>query len=142
MAAWCAASAWSASRAAGSGNEFGFGIFMQTAANVIVNGADADCWGDGCLVYDGSEIDATRQPSLNITFMTIHCDNNRRQGISISNAKGVTISGGLIENTNGTQPEHAIDVEPDTSLDFIEGVYISGAIHAGRTAGAASSSRR
>ncbi len=113
----------------GSGNEFGFGIFMQTAANVIVNGTRMqDCWGDGCLVYGGSEIDATRQPSLNITFAAIHCDNNRRQGISISNAKGVTISGGLIENTNGTQPEHAIDVEPDTSLDFIEGVYISGLV--------------
>jgi hypothetical protein len=111
----------------GVGNEFGFGIFMQTAKNVAVyDTVIKNCWGDGSLVYGGAATDSTRQPSENIIFHNIHCDNNRRQGISIVSVKGCSIIGGLIENTNGTGPEFGIDVEPDTGADFIEGVYIAG----------------
>ena len=92
----------------GTTGEWGMGISVSGGAeNVTVsNMTISGCWGDGVYLGDGASI------VRNITLNGVTCDNNRRQGLSITGAANVTISGCTFKNTNGTAPQAGIDLEP------------------------------
>ena len=73
-----------------------------------------DAWGDGIYINNGT----------NITTQNILCDNNRRQGVSIIKVDGYHSLNDKIINTNGTSPEYAIDIEPNSNTDYIKNVVI------------------
>ena len=100
----------------GSEGEWGIGIRLNGSNNVTVSGLTiADCWGD--CIYIGGD-------SKNIEISNCVLRGSRRQGISITKADGVTISNCRIANISGTNPQYAIDIEPNKRCT-VDNVLIS-----------------
>lgn len=103
----------------GSEGEWGMGLEFRSAVNASVKGLTIkDCWGD-CIYVGGN--------SRNILIEDCKLDNGRRQGISVTKASGVTIRNCIITNVSGTNPQYAIDIEPN-SKDSIDDVLIEGVV--------------
>jgi parallel beta-helix repeat protein len=94
----------------GTSGEWGMGIHVIQGSNniKISNIAISDCWGDGIFLGDSPYVS-------DINIDNVVSDNNRRQGLSITDAKRVTVSNSIFKNTNGTLPEAGIDIEPDAN---------------------------
>ena len=91
----------------GTAGEWGMGVEFSKAKNAYVSEVTIkDCWGD--CIYVGDE-------SKNIIIRNCYLDNGRRQGISITSADSVWVSDCIITNVSGTNPQFAIDVEPNTN---------------------------
>lgn len=89
----------------GNEGEWGMGIRLKGSSDVKISGLTiADCWGD-CIYIGGN--------SKNILISNCLLRGSRRQGISITKADGVTISKCRIANIGGTNPQYAIDIEPN-----------------------------
>lgn len=102
--------------------EWGMGIHLDGASHVTVSGLTiADCWGD--CIYIGGD-------SKNIEISDCHLRGSRRQGVSIVKADSVTISNCRIADISGTNPQYAIDIEPNKKcvVDnvLIENVTVTG----------------
>lgn len=99
----------------GTTGEWGMGLEFRGAVNSSVKGLTIkDCWGD-CIYVGGN--------SRNVSIENCTLDNGRRQGISITKANGVTIRKCTITNVSGTNPQFAIDVEPNRT-DSVDNVLI------------------
>ncbi|UOO37034.1 right-handed parallel beta-helix repeat-containing protein [Oscillospiraceae bacterium CM] len=92
----------------GTGGEWGMGILIENGANnvAVTNITITNCWGDGLYLGGGTAV-------TNIRLEGVTADNNRRQGLSITNATGVTVTNSTFKNTQGTAPEAGIDLEPN-----------------------------
>ena len=89
----------------GNEGQWGMGIKLHGGRNVTVSGLIiADCWGD-CIYISGD--------SKNIKISDCLLRGSRRQGISIIKADGVSGSNCKIANISGTNPQYAIDIEPN-----------------------------
>lgn len=103
----------------GTEGEWGMGVRFHGARNSSVNGLKIkDCWGD-CIYVGGN--------SKNILIENCQLDHGRRQGVSITNADGVTIRNCRISNVGGKNPEYAIDVEPNKE-DTVDNVMIENVV--------------
>lgn len=103
----------------GSAGEYGMGISITNASNVIVTGVKSNnCWGDG--IYIGGESSVP----TNITIQNCRMNGNRRQGISVCNGENVYLKDLFITNTGGTAPGYAIDVEPYLTTQIVKNVFI------------------
>ena len=99
----------------GNEGEWGMGINLKGAINTTISGLTIkDCWGD-CIYVGGN--------SKNVLIECCKLDHGRRQGISITKANGVTIRNCVITNVSGTNPQYAIDVEPNRR-DSIDNILI------------------
>ena len=99
----------------GSTGEWGMGIRFHGAVNASVSGLTIkDCWGD-CIYVGGN--------SKNVLIEKCILDHGRRQGISVTKADSVTIKDCKISNVGGTNPQYAIDVEPNSN-DMVDHVLI------------------
>lgn len=93
------------SKHTGHEGEWGMGIRLQGSRNVTINGLTiADCWGD--CIYIGSNSNKTQISNCMLR-------GSRRQGISITKADGVIVSNCKIANISGTNPQYAINIEPN-----------------------------
>lgn len=106
----------------GREGEWGMGIRLHGSRNVTISELTiADCWGD--CIYIGGD-------SKKIQISNCLLRGSRRQGISITKADGVTISNCKIANISGTNPQYAIDIEPNKRcvVDnvLIENVTVTG----------------
>lgn len=91
----------------GKSGEWGMGINVHNSSNVNITDIEiVDCWGDG--IYLGG-----KSPAVNVNINGVISDNNRRQGLSITNAKNINISNSEFKNTNGTLPQAGVDIEPN-----------------------------
>ncbi len=102
--------------------EWGMGIHLDGASHVTVSELTiTDCWGD--CIYIGGD-------SKNIQISNCQLRGSRRQGISIVKADSVTISNCRIADISGTNPQYAIDIEPNKKcvVDnvLIENVTVTG----------------
>lgn len=105
----------------GTTGEWGHGISIRGSSNIyIIHFHISDFWGDG--IYIGRMGDT---PSTNINIKNGICDNNRRNGISLTSGKGIAILNTTVSNSNGTLPMYGVDIEPNTNIDYIENVKIS-----------------
>jgi parallel beta-helix repeat protein len=103
----------------GTKGEWGMGIYISGATNInIINPVISDCWGDG--IYLGR----TPNTSKDVQIYYPVLNNNRRNGISIISADGLTITRPLICNTNGTSPEAGIDFEPNGNADQLNNIIV------------------
>lgn len=101
----------------GTTGEWGMGMLLRGAANVVVEGVTAkNGWGDGFYVAGSSK---------NIVFCSVVADNNRRQGMSIVSANGIVIKNSTFKNTAGVVPQAGIDFEPNEN-DIISNVRVTG----------------
>lgn len=102
----------------GNKGEWGMGIGIYDGKNIVIeNVLIRDCWGDG--IYIGKN----RRKSENITLDKVKCINNRRQGVSITGARDVTINHCTFSQTNGIPPQTGIDIEPNAG-DTVSNVVI------------------
>ena len=89
----------------GEEGEWGMGIALRGVENTTVVDLNIkDCWGD-CIYVGGK--------SKNVLIENCIIDHGRRQGISVTNADSVFIKNCIITNVGGTNPEYAIDLEPN-----------------------------
>ncbi len=102
----------------GTSGEWGHGVQVKYgASNVSISDINvSDCWGDG--VYLGGEPMVT-----NVTVDNVVSDNNRRQGLSITNAKTVVVTNCVFRSTNGANPQAGIDLEPNSGT-LVEDILI------------------
>ena len=89
----------------GKDGEWGMGIRLHGAKDVTLKGLTiSDCWGD-CIYISGG--------SKGVKIDSCVLCGSRRQGISITKADNVTISNCHIADISGTNPQYAIDIEPN-----------------------------
>lgn len=99
----------------GSDGEWGMGINLKRAVNTTVSSLTIkDCWGD-CIYVGGR--------SKNVLIENCRLVHGRRQGISVTKAAGVTIRNCIITNVSGTNPQYAIDIEPNRK-DSVDDIWI------------------
>lgn len=109
----------------GSTGEWGYGISISTSKNVLIQNAKIeDFWGDGIAIGDG-RIDVNKNFVNTIVLKNIVLDNNRRNGLSILNVKGLEVYNLLVSNTNGTDPMFGIDIEPNNANANLEDIHFS-----------------
>ena len=99
----------------GTTGEWGMGVDFRGAVNASVKDLTIkDCWGD-CIYVGGR--------SRNVLIENCKLDNGRRQGVSVTKADGVTIRNCMITNVSGTNPQYAIDIEPNRP-DSVDNILI------------------
>ncbi|MEQ7802652.1 right-handed parallel beta-helix repeat-containing protein [Pedobacter sp. ASV1-7] len=99
----------------GTFGEWGMGIEIRNSTWINLNNLTVkECWGDGIYIAGGA---------THVTLDSIFADNNRRQGMSVINAKELLVTNSEFNNTNGVAPESGIDLEPNAG-DSISGVRI------------------
>lgn len=124
------------------GGEWGYGIAISGCNNIhIENMTIEKCWGDGLnLQYLFNEASLTQQQKTctNIFIKDVISNNNRRQGLSIESAENLLIENCQFINTNGTNPQFGIDIEPANENSTVNNVSINNCIfngNAGRNLG-------
>lgn len=89
----------------GKEGEWGHGICILGSENITIQDINVrDCWGD--CIYVGNS-------SKNVIIKNSKLDHGRRQGISVTSADRVIIEDCVISNVSGTEPQAAIDIEPN-----------------------------
>lgn len=90
--------------------EFGMGIGIFDCSNILIKDITiTNCWGDG--IYIGGVSTASKK----ITIDNVICDNNRRQGLTITYTDGILVKNSEFKNSNGVLPQYGIDIEPNAS---------------------------
>lgn len=102
----------------GTTGEWGMGIWFKRCKIVTVTGTTVkNCWGDG--FYMGGKAG----PS-NVIMNQCMSIGNRRQGLSIVEARDIIVNECLFADTRGTAPQAGIDIEPDKDSAGVHGVDI------------------
>jgi hypothetical protein len=106
--------------------EHGFGAAILGSSNVTVTGtASNNMWGDGFYVGNGPTFGSSlKTRSTNVKLIDVTADNNRRQGISVTSGKDISIVRAKLTNTNGAAPSAGIDVEPNGKTDILQNISI------------------
>lgn len=103
----------------GTDGQWGMGIRFHDAHQSIVKDLNiSNCWGD-CIYVGGNSTD--------IVIQNCKLDNSRRQGISVTKADDVTIKDCVITNVGGSNPQYAIDIEPNAG-DTVDHIKIENVI--------------
>jgi parallel beta-helix repeat protein len=117
----------------GSDGEWGHGVNVRASDHVVIDSVHAtQMWGDG--FYIGRNL---TEPPASSEIMITSCtgDDNRRQGLSITDAHDVAVWNSTFENTHGTAPEAGIDLEPSADDRVVQHVALRGNRFAGNTYG-------
>lgn len=94
--------------------EQGHGISILGSNNVHILGfLIENCWGDGIYVGMNNNIG-----SKNIVIKNGVVNNNRRNGISITNVSGLNLLNTISSNANGKDPMFGLDIEPNWSKNY------------------------
>jgi hypothetical protein len=103
----------------GTKGEWGMGLYISGATNIdIINPVISECWGDG--IYLGR----AKETSKDVRIFCPVLNDNRRNGISVVSADGLTIRKALVCNTHGTDPQAGIDFEPNGNADVLSNILI------------------
>ncbi|WP_423149743.1 hypothetical protein, partial [Rubrolithibacter danxiaensis] len=106
----------------GTTGEYGIGIGIYSSSNItLTNPKVTDCWGDG--IYIG-RYGSSSTTNTNIKITTAYLKNNRRDGISIISADGLTLDRPYAGYTNGTKPQSGINIEPNSSSCQLKNINI------------------
>lgn len=98
-------------------------IYIDGSSNVAILGLTIrDSGGDG--IYIGAAVNSPAYCE-NITIKDCICDNNYRQGISITSAENVLIDNCIFRNTSGTLPSAGIDLEPSNESHRLVNIVIN-----------------
>ncbi len=103
----------------GTEGEWGHGIAIYNSNNVTIRDIKIEkCFGDCIYIGIGNK-------NINVERCTLN--EGRRQGISVISGEMIVIDGCRISNVYGTEPEAAIDIEPNEN-DVIDNVIIRNCI--------------
>ncbi|GAA4086969.1 hypothetical protein [Mucilaginibacter panaciglaebae] len=103
--------------------QWGQGITISGSKNIILNAPNiTNCWGDGIYL---SSIDTLN--NHNITINNAYCRSNRRNGISVTSAVGLTLESPYAGYSDGSPPSAGIDFEAESSADQLQKIVINNA---------------
>jgi hypothetical protein len=104
------------------GGEYGMCVKITDSTNVTIRNLIATKgYGDG--FYVGTNNSGFCE---NVNLINCTADSNRRNGLSIISAKNMLVKGGEYKNTNGTNPQYGIDIEPNNGNNTIQNVNLEG----------------
>lgn len=110
----------------GTEGEWGHGIAVSGARFVTISDVEVSaCWGDGICIGTIFVRGRLRRVASDISIERVVCRGNRRQGLSITSSRRVTVRDSQFVDTGGTLPGCGIDVEPGTPKMGAEDVLIS-----------------
>ncbi len=97
--------------------QWGMGLSISASSHIYVDGVSfTACWGDGIYIGGGAA-------STDVTILGVVCDDNRRQGMSLTWADGVLVKNSHFNNTGGHAPQYGIDIEPNEG-NYVKNVQI------------------
>lgn len=115
----------------GTTGEWGTGIYPQGVKNLVIKDIEiVEFWGDGIdiqALYSDYENSTTTGHCENILIDNVRCLNNRRQGLSIEGAIGVTVRDSEFSGTGSikfTAPGAGIDIEPWFDTEIVADITI------------------
>lgn len=95
-------------------------LTIEGGNNILVEGGSYNAsGGDGIYVgarfvfAEGYPQQRKRIPCKDIVIRGVTCDNNLRQGISVTGVDGLLIEGSMLSNTKGASPQAGLDIEPE-----------------------------
>lgn len=95
---------------------------LKSCKNIAFDDVELyDSGGDGISI---GSYDSSRIPCENVRFKNILVDNCKRNGVSFMNCKNIWIKDMLIKNINGTNPQAAIDFEPNINTEMLYNIFI------------------
>jgi len=98
-------------------------LSIRSCTGITVSGLTLrNSGGDG--IYVGVNW-GSNQPCENVQIEDCLCDQNYRQGISLTSGENVRIKNCLLKNTSGHAPGAGIDLEPNSARDRLVNVVIS-----------------
>lgn len=104
--------------------EWRHGVFIRESSNIAIIKLKAkDTGGDG--FYVGAGMDPAAGPSHNISLLDCESDNNRRQGLSITNCDGFMATRCEFNNSNGTLPSAGVDIETNNPTDVLKRIVFN-----------------
>lgn len=109
--------------------ELGHGIEFKNAVDCSVYYAYiTDMWGDGMAVDDWTLDWVNFTNTKNLKIISPYIDNVRRNGISVLAVDGLYIKNLYVSNCNGTNPQSAIDIEPNGNYNTLRNIRIDNII--------------
>lgn len=109
-------------------HEFGYGIELRGAKNIkLSNLMIKNLTGDGILISEMEKaFSKINEDNISQKIHIYNCDisENRRQGISIIDAKDVYVYNNEIHDIKGTNPQCGIDLEPNLKTEEVDNIYI------------------
>lgn len=100
----------------GVSGEWGHCIRVDGSSNIeLSNIKISKGWGDGLYVLNSS----------NVKTYGLYINNTRRNGISVISADGFISTNDYVENIEGTAPQSAIDIEPNTTTDYLKNIILN-----------------
>ena len=115
-----------------NGGEWGHGISLLGVTGAFIHDMTIkDFWGDGVNTNLADENVAN--PCRRIRVARILCDNNRRQGMSITSVVDMTVEDSEFSRTVGTAPEAGIDIESNAANSPTTDITIRGCRFDGNT---------
>ncbi|WP_336830638.1 hypothetical protein [Sphingobacterium multivorum] len=111
----------------GRTGEWGHGLFVVGSKSIqIENLNTSNCWGDGVVFSGDGELAGSSLKGQNedIQIGNLTSFKNRRQGLTISNARNLSIDNIDISDISGVAPECGIDFEPDYNYDILENIVL------------------
>lgn len=123
-----------------SPGEWGMGINIYHSENIIIEGVKVSkCWGDGIYVSgeSGKEMGKYEHASKNVTIKNVECDDNRRQGMSVTHVDGLFVKGCKFINTGRTKytgPGAGVDLEPNVEegrFESCRNIYFENCLFSG-----------
>jgi len=106
--------------------EWGFGVSVFGASGTtLINDTLSNFWGDG-IQLNGNPAEGNAYPIPTATVMNhVVSTNNRRQGMSITNANGVKVTNSTFSGTGSigyTPPGAGVDIEPCCGVESVSNV--------------------
>ena len=100
----------------GKAGEWGMGIRIgpEVKRVAIVGVTAKEMWGDGFYVEGATDV----------ALCSVVATHNRRQGLSIIEAKRLLVTNSVFQQTRGTRPSAGIDIEPDRPEQRVVNVLI------------------
>lgn len=106
-------------------------IALGGATNVVIRSVhSSNAKGDGLYIGD-----VLNGPSVGVIVEDSVFDLNHRQGMSITCASGVTVTGCTFSRTAGTAPSAGVDIEPNTDTDVLENLKFVSCTFSGNVGG-------
>ena len=90
--------------------------------NVLIEGLTIKDSGGDCIYITGAN--ATTTCSSNVVVRDVLCDNNYRQGISITSVDGLLLDNCVLANTSGTAPSAGVDFEPNGDNEQLTDIVV------------------
>ena len=115
----------------GSTGEWGYGVGVFSSQYVTIEDITIEeCWGDGLNLKKAHDdilgsVSGKDAQNQNITIKNVTSTDNRRQGLSIESGLNIKVFDSEFNETNGTDPQCGIDIEPAGSSEWVDGVLIS-----------------